>query len=54
MTPPAYGTAGTYGTAASASPATDESKPAARVLVVEDEREIAALIAYQLTQEGSS
>ena len=29
-----------------------EPKPSARVLVVEDEAEIAALIAYQLTREG--
>ena len=52
MRPHAYGTAGTVGTAMSASLETDGRKLAARVLVVEDEREIAALIAYQLTREG--
>ena len=52
MRPLAYGTAGTVGTAVSASRETDGRKLAARVLVVEDEREIAALIAYQLTREG--
>ena len=37
---------------ASSEPAPSPAKPRARVLVVEDEMDIAALVAYQLTREG--
>ncbi len=40
------------GPAAPASAETERRKTAARILVVEDEAEIAALIAYQLAREG--
>ena len=49
--PPATGGAGT-GVRETAPPGMERGRITARILVVEDEAEIAALIAYQLTREG--